>query len=468
MTDTNDNSCWSKNEFADVDLGDERLNLRLIKLAGQFTDQPQAPINQACDDWADTKAAYRFFDNESVTSADILKPHQMRIQQRMKGLSVVLAVQDTSTLNYTHHPRTSGLGPIASSKQTLKGLMMHTTLALSVGGLPLGVLTQQIWARPQKAKGRSYKRKQQPITEKESFKWLKALAQSVELKPAGSMLVTVCDREADLYEFLHYARKLETHYLVRAAQDRGLTSEGGLLWRSLMTCRVAGEIKVALAARKNESAREATVEVRFSKVSLRPPFRPKAIEMEPLPPLEVYAVLVKEVEAPTGIEPIEWMLLTNVEVINFEQACERVQWYCCRWQIETYHKVLKSGCRVEESRLASAERLKRYVALMSVIAWRLFWMSNMNRNDPQAACTTVLTEEEWQALYCTIHKRKELPKQLPTVYEVVRWIGKLGGFLARKGDKEPGVTVIWRGWQRLTDIVATWQLMRSDQFVGNR
>ena len=155
------------------------------------------------------------------------------------------------------------------------------------------------------------------------------------------------------------------------------------------------------------------------------------------------------------------LTLTNWDVNCFEDAVQIVKWYRCRWQIEVFFKVLKSGCAIEDCRLETNERLYPFIALKSVIAWRLHWMTYVNRHEPDMVCTVILAEHEWQALYMRIHRTSTLPAEPPTVYQTVRWIGQLGGFLGRKNDGEPGITVIWRGWLRLQDIAATWYLVKE-------
>lgn len=268
------------------------------------------------------------------------------------------------------------------------------------------------------------------------------------------------DREADVFEFLLRAEQLNARYVIRAAQDRCLAQETTKLWAQLESQPRAGEIEIEITARANQAKRTAKAEVRFAHLTIKPPQRLKELRSEGWKPLCLWAVLVKERNPPAGVEPIEWMLRTNVEVTNFAEAIERVSWYQVRFSSEVYHKVLKSGCKVEEVRLGTAERLKKHLALMSVVAWRLFWMTFLNRVNPETDCTEILTAHEWQALYCRIHKSRELPEKVPTVREAVRWIAKLGGFLGRTGDTEPGVTTVWRGWQRLTDIAEDWLIFQ--------
>lgn len=441
--------------------GDKRLDNRLVEIADKLSAQPTAPINQACDDWADTKAAYRLFDNDKVTPEKILGPHQTRTSERMADYPVILAVQDTTILNYTHHPQTAGLGPIGTTAQDLQGLVMHTTLILTPEGLPLGVLTQDIWARPDNEEKLSRKeRSERPIEGKESYKWLRALQKTVELAPQGVQVVTICDRESDVYEFFVEAANLNVPILARAAQNRSLMDEEAeKLWEQVAVQPIAGYLKIQVPARDTEPAREAIVAIRFCSVTLKPPWRPRLPDHDPLPPITLDAILVQEIDPPANVTPLEWRLLTSVPVHSFEDAVERVRWYRCRWHIEVYHKVLKSGCKVEDCRLETAERLIRFLTLSSIIAWRLYWLTLINRHRPEDPCTAILAEHEWQALYATINRTTLIPQQPPTVRLAVRWIAQLGGFLGRKSDGEPGITVIWRGWQRLNDISTTWLIL---------
>ncbi len=449
---------WSEAEFSEAKFGDKRLNKRLVKIAAGSLKQPLATINQASEDWADAKAAYRFFDNRKVTSEEVLSPHRLRTSERMRGYQLVLSVQDTTEIDYSHHPSTVGLGPIGNHGKDAQGLLLHTSLVFTVEGLPLGVLQQEIWARA--VESRETAKRHVPIEEKESYKWIRGLERVVERSPENVTVVTMGDREADVFEFLLRAEQLNASYVIRAAQDRRLAEETTKLWAQLESHARAGEIELEIPARANQAKRTAILEVRFANVTIKPPQRLKELRSEGWKPLCVWAVLVSERNPPAGVEPIEWMLLTNVVVTNFGEAIERVKWYQVRFSIEVYHKVLKSGCKVEAARFGTAERLKKHLALMSVVAWRLFWMTLLNRVSPETDCTAVLTEHEWQALYCRIDKRKQLPEKVPTVREAVRWIAKLGGFLGRTGDKEPGVTTVWRGWQRLTDIAEDWLIFQ--------
>jgi hypothetical protein len=240
------------------------------------------------------------------------------------------------------------------------------------------------------------------------------------------------------------------------------------LWPHLERQPCAGSFALAVPARrgtKHTTPREprvATVEVRFVAFTLNPPKRLSST----LPNLAMYAIYVQEKDPPAGELPLEWMLLTNLPVKNFDQAYEKVQWYCLRWRIEMYHKVLKSGFRIEHCRLGDAQRLIRYITVMSIIAWRVLMLTLLARTHPEAPCTTLLTDHEWKVLYCTVKNTTSLPAIIPSLREAVIWIARLGGFLARKSDGQPGTILLWRGWKRLTDLTQGWRLAAGVETCG--
>jgi len=466
----NNHNSWAKEEFSNIDLKDKRLDKRCQKVAEALEQQSTEPINQACEDWAATKAAYRFFDNPKVSPDQILAPHYQRTVKRMQSQAVVLAVQDTTYLNYSHHPQTEGLGDIGTKQQYLRGFGMHSTLAVTPQGLPLGLLTQQFIERPiEKVIGSVPETRKLPIEEKESYRWIEAFQQVLALKPGEVQLVTVCDREADFYEMFVTAEEKQADLLVRASTNRKIVDEEAqYLWAKVESQGKSGDFTVDIVGNKKRKARQAVVSVRFCTVTLKPPWRPQPNQ---LPCVTFTAILAQEDDPPADIkDPIEWLLLTNTIVESHSHAAQVIAWYCCRWQIEIFHKIIKSGCRVEDCRLQTAVRLQNYIALMSVVAWRLHWIAYINRTNPQVPCVTVLTTIEWQALYMRIHKTSILPKSPPSTYQAIRWIAQLGGFLGRKSDGEPGIVTIWRGWQRLQDFAATWELIANgpSHLMGNR
>lgn len=448
---------WVIGELGGVSLGDKRLDRRLLDTASKLAERPTASLNAACDDWADAKAIYRLFDNEKVSAEKILAPHYERTRERLSAHPLVLSVQDTTYLDYTHHPKTQGIGPIGTVQQKIRGMLMHTAMFTTVAGLPLGLASQEIWVRDEESKCRDRMvEKRQPIETKESFKWLKALSQTMTLVPNGTQVVSIGDSESDIFELFVHAHMLETELLVRAIHNRAVVApEVGRLMDLLGAQDMAGELMVQVPKRPNQSSRQATVSVRFCPVT----FKPAAyLKQRKLPQVSMYAILVREEAPPAETEPLEWLLLTTVPVDTFEDALTCIGWYKQRWQIEVFHKVLKSGCQVEKSQLATAERLMRFLTLLSIISWRLLWLTHIHRHQPDAPCTSVLADHEWRALFAHTHHSAQPPQQIPTVADAVLAIAKLGGFLARRHDGQPGATVIWRGWQRLQDIADTWLL----------
>ena len=346
--------------------------------------------------------------------------------------------------------------------------MMHSTLVVSAAGLPLGLLTHELWVRAGYKEQSSRERKNTALEEKESYRWITALQKTAERIPATTTVVTLCDREADIYEFLAEAQRLEAKFVVRAAWDRHLNHpDYPRLWPLVEAQAIAGSVTLDLLPRKTRAARTARLAIRFTLVPLAPPQRHRIAVSVPLPLLSVYAVHVKELAPPPDEPAVEWMLLTNVPVQSFADACERVEWYRNRWHVEEFHKILKSGCRVETCRLQTAPRLIRYVTLTSVIAWRLYWFTYLNRTAPTDEATPMLTAGELAALQ-TLNPEEDSSSTAPlTVRDALRRIAKLGGFLGRRHDGEPGITAIWRGWQRLSDFTLMWSLVTKRQLMGN-
>jgi hypothetical protein len=475
------NTGWAGEEFADVDLGDQRLNARLARICDRFSESPESPINQACVDWAETKAAYRFFQNENVDVQPILEAHRGKTVMRAREHPTILAVQDTSCFIYTSHPKTKGLGRMSlkNGKNVRRiysnGLMMHTCLALTTGGLPLGLLDQTIFSRKLRPKNtRTAKRTNPhdhlPVEEKESYRWLEALV-TTRKAMGEARVIAVADREADSYDLFRLSAQIGCPLLVRANADRTINRRSryaekgvGKLWSYMRQQPETGSYTIDIPRRsktkhcKEREARTATVTVRFGSFRLNPPRNHAKHQQEDLPDLGMHAVYVLEHNPPAGEEPVEWMLLTNLPVTSFEEAYEKVRWYCLRWRIEMYFKVLKSGFRVEACRLEHADRLTRYLTVMSIVAWRLFMVTLAARTAPATPCSAFLAEHEWKVLFLKTMKKRSLPKRPPRIGDVVVWIAKLGGYLARNDDGPPGTVVLWRGWKRLADLTEGWNL----------
>jgi hypothetical protein len=449
-------AAWAENEFGDADLGDVRRTARLVQLATVLGAQPQASLPDAADDPATLKAAYRFFDNDYVRAEAMLASHIRSTKVRMQAVPLVLAVQDTTYLDWTDHPNTKGLGPLAAPSH--QGLLAHTTLAITPERVPLGLLQQQVWARDKDLR-RNQDHKQRPTCDKESQKWLTSLDAVIAARTEcpTTQFVSVGDREADVYDLFLVERPPGVDLLVRAAQDRKAAQEERYLWAAMASAPLAATVMLQLGKRGQQLARQATVSVRWRQVTLLPP---NSRSKEKLPSITVWAVWAIETHPPAGAEAVEWLLLTTVPITSTEGARSILEWYTCRWGIEVWHKVVKSGCRIEARQLETAERLTRCLTLYSVIAWRILYATMLARATPEVPCTVLLDDDEWQALYCRIHRVVLAPPKPPSLRQAVRWIAQLGGFLGRKGDGEPGVTVLWKGFQHLVDTTAMYQIMR--------
>jgi hypothetical protein len=454
---------WVSEEFADVDLSDKRLDRRLIKTAGLLASSPISPINEACGDWASTQAAYRLFDNEKACPEAIREPHIASTAKRMASVDgPVLVTQDTVFFSYGQHPKTRGLGPIGkSNSEHERGLIMHNALAFTTSGVPLGLLSQNIWAR-QEVPDEGYVEKIlrlqcTAIEEKESSKWLLALRETVERTPAGVKVITVADRESDFFEFLTEARELRAHFLIRARVDRLLVPEESegceSMLEALSGALALGTLTVEIPSNGKRKARTAKVEVKTAPATIKAPQRRgQAKQSGSSEPISVNVIAATETAPPRGEEAISWVLLTDLAVPNFESACEKIDWYGKRWGIEVWHKVLKSGCKVEDCLLETGERLSRYLTLFSIIGVRLMHVGYLARVQPELAATEVFSREEIEALHVRVHKALP-PAKSPSLKEVVRLMGRVGGHLGRKCDGEPGMTVLWRGWMRLHEDV---------------
>jgi hypothetical protein len=446
---------WAEIEFGGAKLGDPRRSRRLIEIATARARRPSASLPQSFEDKAGLKGMYEFCDNEQVRREAILASHYQATEERIGQERIVLAVQDTTEVDFTHQPATQGLGVLHDERH--QGFLLHTTLAVTASRLALGLIDQRILYRDAEDFGKKHRRRQRPIEEKESRKWLEGLGATAHLQAhcPQSRLVSVGDREADVYDLLVLSDELKQDVLVRAAWNRRVEHEESYLWDHLEDQPLAGTLEITVPRRGNAPARTASCAVRAAQLRLKPP-RQRA--KEHLPVISVYGVLVQEQTPPRGVEGIEWLLLTTVPVLSFEDACERVQWYSCRWVIEIYHKVLKSGCKIEERQFETAARLERYLAIDSVVAWRVLGLTMQSRATPEMSCEAFLEPDEWRALTCYVNQTLSPPPQPPTLQQAAVWIAQLGGFLNRKGDGNPGVTVMWRGFQRLYDIVAMWRI----------
>jgi hypothetical protein len=452
---------WAEEEFGRCRLS-TRLTERLMTMARDFWARPMADIPEACESVSKMQAAYRFLANDDVEFETLLQPHYAATEQRISDVgagAVVLVPQDTTSVNYSGLDTTDGLGPIGTTVDGAQGLHLHSSLAMTVQGVPLGFIDAQCWARDPKEFGKKAKRHTLPIEDKESWRWIKSFqaVAAVQKRNSHVQLVSMGDREADIYELFEEALREPDgpKLLVRAMHDRKVQDEQQRLFETIRAKPIAGYQPIQLPRQRNRPARVAKLAIRFATVNLCPP-----MSKPELGALEVQMVLAQEVDAPAGAEPIEWALLTTMAVDGFEQACEKVAWYTQRWGIEVFHRTLKSGCRVEDRQLGHSDRLQACLAIDMVIAWRIHHMTKLGREVPDLPAEVYFDHDECQVLiaYETKNRKRPPDAPAPSLREAIRMTAKLGGFLGRKSDGEPGTETLWRGLLRLDGMTEGWRL----------
>ncbi len=456
---------WAVAEFGAAVLGDARRTERLVRLAGVLGARPRAALAEACDDPAMLKAAYRFLENGEIDPQAVLASHVAATVERARGEAVVLAVQDTTHVEWD--------APATAGQQ--EGLWVHSTLALTPDGVVQGVLAQEQWTRPVEEQGVAARRRKRDSADKESHKWLGGLdATNAAARDCPTThWIAVGDRECDIYDVFLRTRAPNVDLLVRAAQDRALVDDPDADETRLLRARVAaqpvgGTYTLEVPRQGARPARTAQIAVRWARLKVRPP---RSRAAEDLPPVTLWAVWAHEEAPPPGVEALDWLLLTTLPIPDAAAARVVRGYYARRWGIEIFHKVLKSGCSIERRRLAALDHMQRALALYSVIAWRVLTVTLLARAQPDLPCTALLDDDEWQALYCAIHQTTQPPAVPPPLADAVRWIAQLGGFLRRAADDLPGVTVLWRGFLRLADLTLMYRVFhppRKEPKCGQR
>lgn len=449
---------WAQQELGRARLGDARLTARLQDLARDFYARPCAQIPQACGTRAKTKAAYRFFEHEQTSMDVILASHYQATAARAKAHAVVLAVQDTTSLNYNAQPAIENLGPIGTRADRWYGLLVHDTMAFTPTGLALGLVDVQCWARDAQAFGKKHQRASLPIEAKESYKWLKSVQAAARLQAQcpDTLVVSVGDREADVFELFDLVRSLAhaPQLLVRAETNRRIDGSQDKLWEHLAAQPIAGYEHLLLPRTPQRPRRKAKLAISFAAVRVKAPQGKSQLKA-----VDLWAVWAREIDAPANSKALEWMLLTTCQVNRFEQALEKIAWYTERWGIEVYHRTLKSGCKIETRQLGSAERIEACLAIDLVVAWRILHLTKLGREHPEVPCTVYFSDLEWKALLTYVNRDAHLAKEPPSLREATRMVASLGGFLGRKGDGEPGTQTIWLGLQRLDDIAVVYEIV---------
>ena len=455
--------CNIKDEFAMIDLGDQRRDERLLLLAARLAENPTRSVRASCKGEAEIKAGYRLLHNGRLAIEHILRAHRRGTLLRAGQLDcdeALLFIQDTTELDFTTHKTLKGAGPLTDI--SLRGFYLHNHLLVSeAGGLAVGICSAKVWAREDEHHGKSKERYRLPMEQKESIRWLEGYEEASRL--AGEIspreVIMVADRECDIYAIynrqaqLRQAQMPKADYIVRALHDRRLAG-GRFLFDALKSAPVLGTYEVEVERKRQRikvkgnskshlrQARTARLEVRSMEVTLPRPQRAEGLEE-----VKMSAVLVEEANPPAGERPIQWILLTSLGAENFREAMRIVRAYIRRWLIEDFHRTLKSGCRVEAIGLRESNALLSAVALYMVIAWRILYLRTLSRRCPEAPASWFFTEGESRAA-SLIFGRK--PSTVPlSLRELTVLVARMGGYAARKNDPPPGAESMWRGMEKL-------------------
>jgi len=450
---------WVEQELAGGAFPDQRLKTRLGRLLGDLGERVGGTLPMACQDWAATKAAYRFLSNDRIDEGVILAGHFAATTARFAATAgTVLVLHDTTEFSFTRNTP-DGVGYLSYVKgrhatHTACGVLMHSGLVLTTDGVPLGLAGVKFWTRKKFKGTNALKRRinptRVPIEEKESVRWLDNLTRSTTQLGEASRCVHVGDREADIFELFCAAHDAQTHFLVRTCVDRFAGRGGTTVSKRMAREPIRGEHQVEVRDDRGRAS-TATLRVRFCRMTVHPP----VAKRKRYAALSLSVIHADERGTPEGREPIRWRLLTDLPVENLAAAVEKLDWYALRWKVETFHKVLKSGCRAERSRLRTAERLTNLLAVLCVVGWRVFWLTMLNRATPEAPAESALTAAEIGVL-------DRIAGNTPakrTVAHYLLEVAKLGGYLARAKDPPPGNEVIWRGLTRLADILLGFDLV---------
>ena len=456
---------WADKEFGRAPLGDARLSRRLVESARMKAEDPGAAFTRvAAGDLAAVKGYYRLIDSpdaDAVSLASILAPHRERTVRRLEAQRTVLVIQDGTDLDYTSLAECDGLGVLGTTQTGAqrRGLHLHSLLAVTPTGLPLGVLDARCHAPQPRPPGARRPPARLPIEEKETFAWVRGFRETVAVAAQipHTHLINVCDREADFFELFDEQRQHpRVDLLVRATHNRHLATDPAKLFEAVRQTPVRAEVRVHVPrqsarpkrskqpARPARPGRTADFTVRTLRIQLRPPEAHRDTA-----PIALWVVHAREQTPPPETTALEWFLLTTIDCTETEPALTCLRWYCLRWRIEDWHRVLKSGCRIEDAAHDTAERLTRALAINLVIAWRIMLMTLLGRETPDLPADVVFSDLEIQVLHAFARKRR-LPPPL-RLGDAVRLTARIGGYLGRTHDPPPGHQLLWRGYARLQD-----------------
>ena len=453
-------SGWVIKEMSSLDIGDKRLNVRLIKVLSKVAEQPQNSLPQVFRGHAEIQAAYRLFSNELVNEEKVISPHLEKTRARAESEQVVLSLSDTTSLNYTTRKSHQDTGYIA--RNNAQGFFLHSTIAVTPERLHLGIVNQIFWSRA-KEKSVPIHREHRLFEDRESYKWYTAYLSSCELANNlnDTKVVHVTDREGDVFEIFEewYKRSKNedscADLLVRSSHDRVLYSGAkrlNKLYNTLESSRELGKINFEIEDRKTGVKRQITQSVHATSIELRSRYGADRPNVN----IVINAVYLKELNPPEDEKGIIWCLLTTLPITSLEEIKTTVKYYLCRWEIEVFFKTFKSGCKIEEKSLRTADRLFPLLSLFMIIAWRINFLMHVSRVLPEISCAAFFEPSEWKSGYAVATKNRTGPPNPPTMGEMMGYIAIFGGYKKRKKSSPPGVKAIWQGLCVLANYADAW------------
>lgn len=439
--------------YETYDFGDKRIGKRVSRILKEKTENPQLCIHAMSKTAGEWKAAYRLLGNLNFRTERLMNASHKESVARIKesGASVILVPQDTTELNYHGLNSTEGIGFIGDSPE-LHGVMMHSALAVTPEGLPLGLLYCKLWTRAMESFGSTKSRGEKAIQEKESYKWIETMEGAGADTPENVTYIHICDREGDIYPFFSAAKEQHQHFIIRNVQNRRIRSRDGeqgcilpYMKDAVRASKESVVVQVHRDSHTRRNQRDAVLQVAYQQVNIQKSrYGHDQVQDE----VSLYSLCAEELHAPKGTKPICWHLLTTEPIENLEDAGRIMKWYTQRWKIELFHRVLKEGCRVERLQEDTIEKLEKLIAIYAIVAINLLDLTYMERVKPDMPCDILFTEDEWKVLYQYSHRTKVLPQQIPTVSNAVIMIAKLGGFGGRPSDGHPGIKSLWLGLQK--------------------
>lgn len=453
---------WAELEFETLDIGDIRLNRRAVSIAAGLGLAPGRTIPQTFVSRSEIKACYRFFDNGLVSEKKILKPHVDKTIERISEYPVVLLPSDTSELDYTTKVAMVGKERTTNKKS---GLWLHATTAVTPERLTLGLVEANFWHRnaeliPNDSAARTARDKT-PVKEKETFRWIQSYLKACEVarEVPSTQIINMTDREGDFIEFFEAASEQRKNgvcadFIVRSQYDRilGANSEAQetdyKLRKALKDKPTLGEIEFIIPATETRKARKVKQQLKAAEITLTPKNKKVAIR--------VNAIMALEEAAPEGEKPLVWIFLTSLKIDSFESVSLVINYYLCRWQIELFFKVLKSGCKIEERQLQTTERMKALLAIFMVLSWRVMFTMMLGRVCSEMSCGDLFEAAEWKSVCKILNKTKALPRKPPSLGGFVIMVARLGGYIDSKASEPPGVKTVWKGMARMIDFAIAW------------